>query len=474
MSNYIAPSVSVHALEQLIQNLRLGSTQLHCIKLYRGDELLLRYALSPYRCDDRREVYSLSKIFTSTACGLCYDRGLLHPDGRVVDWFPEYRELWEKDERFGRMKIRHLLTMSDGHDHCTMHEMADAESSVQAYFEVPLCYEPGTHFTYSTGATCMAAEIVRRASGKNVPELLSEKLLPTLGIEPFFYECCADGHCVGGSGFNLSCDDVAQLGRLYLGHGVYEGERLLSDEWVDMATAALMDNSNSLTQDWCAGYGFQFWQCAAGAFRGDGAFGQLCIMLPQKNLQLTLFAECINSMQAEMDAVYAFLHTFEKKTGQPALLTESYTAQHSWYPCGCGEAPLLPDSDTGERIMQENPMEIKTVRVIKWGNQVEVMLTLQDGTAQTLLANTDKWTDGELHLKNYKPVLRELLSRQSKQVIRYSARLYPDWVATVIEMRLRNAPHTVQMRIWEQQGKLILSSLSAAGLMNEKEKLVEK
>ena len=475
MANEISPAVSTRAVEQLIQGLCMGRTHLHAVKLYRGDELLLRYAVSPYRCDDRREIYSLSKIFTSTACGLCYDRKLLTPDDRVEDWFPEYREQWKKDERFARLKIRHLLTMSTGHDHCVMGEMAMAEDSVKAFFETPLCYEPGERFVYSTGATCLAAEIVRRASGKNVPDLLAEKVLPTLGIEPFFYECCADGHCVGGSGFNLSCDDVAQLGRLYLGRGVYQGERLLSDEWVRMATSSQIDNNRNLTPDWSSGYGFQFWQCAGGGFRGDGAFGQLCVIVPEKNLVFTMLGECVSDMQAEMDAVHGFLHSFEQKDKGLAKVTECYTAKHSWYPCAWFDTVTeRPDCDTGERLMNDNAAEIETVRLVKQEKQAKLMLRLYDGTVETITANADTWTDGKLYLKNYKPVLRELISRKDRQCIRYSALLCPDCNAVVFELRLRNTPQSMQLRLWENGGRLVMKSICASGLVGSDIQLIER
>ena len=146
---------------------------------------------------------------------------------------------------------------------------------MRAFFEAPLSHEPGTFFAYNTAASYLAAELVRRAAGRTVPELLARTVFPALGVEEFSWLTCADGRCQGGTGLQASCDDVAKLALLYLNEGEWAGRRVLPREWVHMAAQPHSVNAGNGTPDWCAGYGYQFWMNRRGGFRGDGAFGRV-------------------------------------------------------------------------------------------------------------------------------------------------------------------------------------------------------
>lgn len=86
------------------------------------------------------------------------------------------------------------------------------------------------------------------------------------------------GITTGGWGIVLRLEDMAKLGQLYLGKGLYKGKRILSESWVEQATAKQVDNAENpddTNPDWVQGYGLHFWRYRHDAFRGDGALGQL-------------------------------------------------------------------------------------------------------------------------------------------------------------------------------------------------------
>ena len=73
----------------------------------------------------------------------------------------------------------------------------------------------------------------------------------------------------------LPTEDIARFGQLYLQKGMWNGRRILPEGWVEEATAVQVSNgSPSEPSEWTQGYGYQFWRCRHGAYRGDGAFGQ--------------------------------------------------------------------------------------------------------------------------------------------------------------------------------------------------------
>lgn len=146
MENFVHASVSHAALAEFGRNARAVGVQLHALEIFEKNECMVRWAVAPYSCGDKREMYSLSKSFTSTAAGVAFGMGKLHPDDRVLDLFPEYASLCSGDARWSRLRVGHVLSMNTGHAACVMPQAAFSQDGVRAFFEAPLSHEPGTFF----------------------------------------------------------------------------------------------------------------------------------------------------------------------------------------------------------------------------------------------------------------------------------------------------------------------------------------
>jgi CubicO group peptidase (beta-lactamase class C family) len=159
----------------------------------------------------------------------------------------------------------------------------------------PVPFDPGTHFVYNTGATFMLSAIIQKITGENLLAYLEPRLLQPLGIEGATWESNPDGIAFGGFGMNARTEDIAKFGQLYLQRGVWSDRQILPESWIDQATRSHIDNgdhsSNSgLGNDWGMGYGYQFWRCRHGAYRGDGAFGQYCVVMPEQDAVIVMTA----------------------------------------------------------------------------------------------------------------------------------------------------------------------------------------
>ena len=97
-----------------------------------------------------------------------------------------------------------------------------------------------------------------------------------LGIANPTWEASPQGITLGGYGLSMRTEDIARFGQLYLQKGQWQGKQLMPAAWVEAATARQTSNGSSPTSDWDQGYGYQFWRCRHGAYRGDGAYGQFC------------------------------------------------------------------------------------------------------------------------------------------------------------------------------------------------------
>ncbi len=164
-------------------------------------------------------------------------------------------------------------------------------------------HAPGTHFVYNTAASFMLAAVMQRLTGQTLIEYLTPRLFAPLGIEGATWESHPNGTNFGGWGLNIKTEDIARFGQLYLQKGVWEGRRILPEAWVHAATRKQVSNENDPSIDWAQGYGYQFWRCRHNIYRGDGAFGQFCIVMPEQDAVLAITAG-VGDMQAVLNLVW--------------------------------------------------------------------------------------------------------------------------------------------------------------------------
>lgn len=232
-----------------------------------------------------RNIYSHTKSFMSTAAGIALAEGALTLEDPLVKYFPEkVPDVHQKLLR--EIRFRHLLTMSSGFGQAYLMS-ADRRSGVgmpdylEYMLSCPVIKKPGTEFDYSTADSHLAGLMVAKAVGKKLDVYLYEKLFRPLGIGYPIWESDPQGNALGGAGLFLNITDMMKLGQLYLADGVWKGERLLTSLWVKEATRKQIDTKGG--DSWDCGYGYQFWMMPqAGAYRADGAYGQITFVLPEQ------------------------------------------------------------------------------------------------------------------------------------------------------------------------------------------------
>ncbi len=275
----------------------------HSLIVVRNGAVIAEGWWRPYRPAVPHLLYSLSKSFTSTAVGLAVHEGLVSLDDPVVRFFPD--DLPEEvGPHLAAMKVRHLLAMCTGHtEEPSVFSSEGWADPYRVFLRAPVEHEPGTHFLYNTAATFMLSAIVHRMTGQTLVEYLSPRLFEPLGIETPFWESSPAGVNLGGTGLYLRTEDIARFGLLYLRDGMWNDRRLLPEGWVGEATRSHIPNGDDPASDWNQGYGFQFWRCRHGAYRGDGAFGQYCVVMPEQDTVVAMTSG-LGDMQAALNVVW--------------------------------------------------------------------------------------------------------------------------------------------------------------------------
>ena len=276
---------------------------MHSFMLVRHGHVVAEGWWKPQTPDTPHVMHSLSKSFTSTAVGLAVSEGKLSIDDPVLKFFQDDAPS-EPSANLKKMRVRDLLTMSTGHREEP--RFGDSPDWAKTFFAKPVEFKPGTHFLYNSSGTYMQSAIVQKVTGQTVLDYLRPRLFEPLGIDDPTWMVSPQGVSTGGWGLSLRTGDIAKFGLLYLQKGQWNGKQLIPQSWVEMATSKQTSNGSDPASDWDQGYGFQFWRCRHGAFRGDGAFGQFCIVMPEQDAVLAITADC-KDMQGELNVVWDYL-----------------------------------------------------------------------------------------------------------------------------------------------------------------------
>lgn len=283
------------------------AVELHGLMMLRHGQVVAEGWWAPHTPERTRLLYSISKSFTSTALAFAVDEGLLGLDDTVLDHFPEYAD--EDLSAYTRSTtLRHLASMASGHGREMWPEAVAADPQEPVHgFLVSAAPEaaPGSVFAYSQPCTYTIAAAIQRRTGQRLSEYLRPRLFDPLGIGEVGWRCFPPGREQGFSGLFARVEDVAKLGQLYLQRGRWGDDQVIPAAYVDEATSAQVPSPNEDKVDWAQGYGFCFWMARHG-YRGDGAFGQFCIVLPEHDAVIAITGGT-EAMQEVVDHVWEHL-----------------------------------------------------------------------------------------------------------------------------------------------------------------------
>ena len=378
--------------------------ELHALTVYKNGEKILSVAPAPYSVYQKNHVYSLSKSFCSTAIGIACDMGYLSLDEKIIDIFPD-KCPENISENLSKMTLLNVLSMNTGHAGCVMNTMMRSDDPVAAFLSCDVPFAPGTHFAYNTGATCLAGACLTARTGLSVHEFLNVHLFPHMGIKETHW-LSHHGISEGGVGLHISSEDAAKLALLYLDGGIFNGKRLISEEYVKLAGSLISDNSGNGTIDWCSGYGLQFWRCAKGGFRGDGAFGQVSLILPHKNIAIGAICE-VGAMQPEIDLFCDFAEKIENcnDAGDEKNLLQYLDTLYSPESFDVGATSLVGK----QFILDENISKFGHIFFDK--NEkggIDISITSKGSHTSLLSLVPEKWTYGRLYGDFVTPTLTDL------------------------------------------------------------------
>ena len=220
----------------------------------KDNKVIYEYAKHPYDLNTWNASFSLTKTTVGLAIGMLIEDGLLSLNDNA------FKILLPKNAASSNynksITIRNLLMMSTG---CKFNEAYTAASKkwVKDFFNTSNKFKPGTSFDYNSLNTYILSAIVKKVSKKSLSHFLKERLFDPLGIKDFYYSLSPEKIEQGGWGLYITPEDMVKLGLLFINKGVWEGKRIINEEWLNEMSHVQIKAQGSSFNGY--NYGYQMW-----------------------------------------------------------------------------------------------------------------------------------------------------------------------------------------------------------------------
>jgi CubicO group peptidase (beta-lactamase class C family) len=307
-----AQGVSSDSIIHFLDAAANSRNEFHSFMFLRHGKVVAEGWWNPYKPELKHTLYSTSKSFTATAIGFAVSEKKLKVSDKVISFFPEFLPD-TVSPNLSELTVKDVLSMSDGQDPDPTGAIVSNDSNwVKKFLSLPFPNKPGSKFLYNSMGTYMLSAIVQKVTGEKVIDYLKPRLFDPLGIQGMDWETDTRGINTGGWGLRLRTEDMAKFGELFLQKGKWNDRQIIPSDWIEEASSAKIqqapDAPDSIrrTNDWMQGYCYQMWRCRNNAFRGDGAFGQYIIVMPDQDAVIAITSETPD-MQDILNLVWNYL-----------------------------------------------------------------------------------------------------------------------------------------------------------------------
>ena len=307
-------NVDANTINNLISNIKENKLQnIHSILIIKDDKLVTEEYFGDFNQDRLQYTASVSKSFASTLLGITIDKGFFGDDienvlnKNVSELFPKYSDIIKKDSMKANLKLKHILSMSagfewdehtlpysDGRNDCI--RINNSNDPMKFLFERKLIHKPGTEFYYNGGLSLSISYLIQKYTKMSVDKFAEKYFFKPLNITNYEWTKVENGLIDTDGGLHLKPIDQAKLGYLFLNNGVWEGNQVVSKEWVEISTTMHIENNDM------PNYGYQWWGGNFGVlnktypmYLASGHGGQKIVVIPEFNTVVVITQQVFNN-----------------------------------------------------------------------------------------------------------------------------------------------------------------------------------
>lgn len=258
--------------------------------VFQHDSLIFEQYWNGWDADSVSNSFSVAKSYISVLTGIAIGEGVIKSVQEPVgNYLPEYA-----NDCYAKITLEHVLTMSTGLDwsESGADPFSDNAKGYYGYnvrelsLDQPCRDEPGTELDYISGATQIMSEVLEAAYGRQLDDLVREKIWTPLGCEhpAYWGKDRSDGDFKAFCCLYATARDFGRIGQLYLDSGMWNGRQIVPrDYWqASITPAKVMDKGKPNDR-----YGY-FWWLAELDERpihyARGFHGEYVVVIPHEQL----------------------------------------------------------------------------------------------------------------------------------------------------------------------------------------------
>jgi len=266
--------------------------EIHSVLVIRNGFIVLDAYGYPFDSEVAHHIDACTQSITSALVGIAIDKRYIKDVRQPVLAFFPNRDAKNHDARKEAMTFENLLTMTTGLE-CRdpflylqsgmMNMILDANwrmsaDWVQFMLDLPMAEAPGTRYVYCNGAPFLLSAILQRQTGMNALTFAEKYLFAPLGISDVGWGSNPQGITLGYGELFMRPHDMAKIGYLYLNKGLWDGQQILSSQWIKASTRKHAETTL------LPGYGYHWWIAAPGIYIAAGNKGQFIMVAPERNM----------------------------------------------------------------------------------------------------------------------------------------------------------------------------------------------
>jgi CubicO group peptidase (beta-lactamase class C family) len=232
------------------------------VVLVKDGKIVLDEYFQAYAATDEHPICSATKSILGTLFGLAHDQGLMNPGDKLYDNYPSYREKKGWDPRKNKITLGMVLSLTAGfgcgdfeNNYQCLRELEKSPDWLDFSLSQPLVNDPGKTFSYNSTCVIPLEDLIVRKSGLAFSDYAQKYLFDPLGIQDNHWLQGPRGIVMAGYGLWMKPRDMAKIGYLYINHGKWNENNVLSEKWIEDAMNVHAPNVD-VGQD----YGYLWWQ----------------------------------------------------------------------------------------------------------------------------------------------------------------------------------------------------------------------
>lgn len=297
-------------LYQFYSQAKTGSNKLHSTLLVKDGHLVIEEYFNGQEAAKPHDMRSVSKSIRSLLLGIAIDKGYIDSiDDPIANYLGPLQAEKNLDPRKKDITIRHLITMSAGWD-CNDWDQSSKGQEDRVYrksnwlqytLDLPMINDPGTVSNYCSMGVILMTEIISQATGMSIDVFAQKYLFNPLGISNVQWNHTNNKPVIdSGKRLYMTSRDLAKIGLLVLQNGQWNGQEIVSQEWIEASTSPKTKITN-------LDYGFLWWQIPfqhAGitykSIVATGNGGQYIMIIPELNLVAAFTGSAYNSEEDKL------------------------------------------------------------------------------------------------------------------------------------------------------------------------------